>query len=64
MGSSLAKPTMTGSAIAMYVPTVGTNWATRPVHMPSGSQYGMSMNHMNNPAAVPEMTARVIRAAT
>ena len=33
-GFGLRRPTRTGRMIAMYVPMVGTNWATRPVQMP------------------------------
>jgi hypothetical protein len=55
---------ITGSAIEMYVPMVGTNWATMPVHRASGIQYGIPMITKTTAVVAGLMPASTTRAPT
>ena len=46
----------------MYVPIVGTNCATMPVHSASGSQYGMPIRKKTTALVDELMPARITRA--
>ena len=48
----------------MYVPIVGTNWATMPVHTPSASHEGMPMSRNTSALVEPLIAARTTRADT
>ncbi|GAA3159628.1 hypothetical protein GCM10020001_099610 [Nonomuraea salmonea] len=63
-GLGEARPTTVGRAIAMYVPIVGTNCATTPVHTPSASHDGMPISENTRVEVLALMVARMSRAET
>ena len=49
--------TSSGSAIAMYVPTVGMNWDTSPIHTASGTANGTPSTVSTTKVVSPETSA-------